>query len=459
MHSESHVASAFARHIQDRGGDMPPARPPVPVDMRFAFPRRPWAFAPVLRHHKVGACDVLRYEGGIVVIRHAVTGREMQLHWSEVANNHRWRPVWPTNEAGESGTLPASVAASGGESLPAGVSPASTLPVDDGDADTQRPDAAPSGSSSSALFEVFTSRSEWLAARPTFLGASEAGKVLAGKVYGVWAAKCLPREEDGDTDAAAIGRGLEDAVLKLASDMHGWGADPIGYTTWRHPERRWMACTPDGTCGPQAGVEVKTRGNNSDFPYVADGEVLTIAPDTRLWDDEPKSDWAARDRSVFLGYLAQCYWSIEVTGADRWYLAVLMGGRGFHLRCYEVLPSPEDQQALIGAASAFWHDHVVTKTPPPVNEGDLSADGALARLFVDAEGVTDLDTDAVAALHAYKAAGADERQAKAAKSWAKARVRRALGEAKFGRYEGPETGPREAYINGNGVLSTRKAKG
>lgn len=70
-------------------------------------------------------------------------------------------------------------------------------------------------------------------------------------------------------------------------------------------------------------------------------------------------------------YITQCMHYMSVTGYNKCYLAVLLGGNKFR---YYVIPWRQKLAVhLRDKCVAFWNDHVVPRVPPaPVNANDLS---------------------------------------------------------------------------------------
>ena len=64
-------------------------------------------------------------------------------------------------------------------------------------------------------------------------------------------------------------------------------------------------------------------------------------------------------------YYAQCVHYLAVTGADRWYLAVLAYGRGFFTFTLERNQAEID--ALMAAEAGFWK--LVEQDTPPDADG------------------------------------------------------------------------------------------
>ena len=105
--------------------------------------------------------------------------------------------------------------------------------------------------------------------------------------------------------------------------------------------------------GENAGLEIKTAGISQYKKWAA--------------DEVPDS------------YYCQCLHYLAVTGADAWYIAVLLGGNEAIWKKIE--RNEDDIKVLIQAEKEFW-DLVQTKTAPPV-DGSLSCSQALASRYAD----------------------------------------------------------------------------
>lgn len=86
------------------------------------------------------------------------------------------------------------------------------------------------------------------------------------------------------------------------------------------------------------------------------------------------SEWSGKDilENDFLPeHILQVQHYLAVTGWDRWYLAILIGGQRFHYR--EVLPDPEIISYLIKIESDFWK-LVEAGTPPEPDGSDTDTE-------------------------------------------------------------------------------------
>lgn len=137
---------------------------------------------------------------------------------------------------------------------------------------------------------------------------------------------------------------------KNESNIADWFQEETGKKvkrlgTLRSKEYPFMLANVDRTVvGENAGLEIKTAGVRQ----------------YRKWKDDEIPD----------AYYCQCLHYMAVTGADYWYIAVLLGGN--EAKWKRIERNEEDIQHLIMAETDFWK-LVETKTPPPVDGSDSCA--------------------------------------------------------------------------------------
>ena len=198
-------------------------------------------------------------------------------------------------------------------------------------------------------------REEWLEQRRKSIGGSDAAAIVGlskwASPFSVWAEKTGKTPPKEDNEAMRIGRDLEDYVA-----------------------RRWMDET-----GKRVH-RVLAMLYNTDYPFAhADVDRMLVGENAGL---ECKTTSALIMRQ-FHGtefpeqYYAQCVHYLAVTGADRWYLAVLVLGRGFFT--FTLGRDQDEIDALMQAESAFWR-HVEEDTPPPI-DGTEASSAVLQQLF------------------------------------------------------------------------------
>jgi len=184
------------------------------------------------------------------------------------------------------------------------------------------------------------SHEEWLEQRQKGIGGSDAAGIIGlsaySTPYSIWADKTgrVPPKEDNE--AMRIGRDLEDYVAKRWEEKTGKKVRRCNYIL-RNDEYPFAHANIDrDVVGENAGLECKTTS------------VMNLKK--------------FKNGSYPENYYAQSVHYMAVTGADRWYLAVLVLGQGF----YDfVIERDEDEiKALMEAEQNFW-SYVEKDTPPP----------------------------------------------------------------------------------------------
>ena len=202
------------------------------------------------------------------------------------------------------------------------------------------------------------SREDWLAQRRKTIGGSDAAAIVGlsrySTPYTIFMDKTGRLPDKPDTEAMRLGRDLEDYVAK-----------------------RWQEATGKKVRRLQAMLY------NPMYPFAhADVDRMVIGEDAGL---ECKTT-STLDMKQFHGvefpekYYAQCVHYMAVTGAKRWYLAVLVFGRGFFEFTLERDQAEID--ALMTAEGGFWRDYVERDTPPPPDGSQATTD-ALQVVYAD----------------------------------------------------------------------------
>lgn len=190
---------------------------------------------------------------------------------------------------------------------------------------------------------------EWLRARMSGIGGSDAAAIIGlnpwATPYTVWADKTgrIPPKEDNE-------------IMRQGRDLEQYVAD------------RWM---------DETGKKCRRRTkilSNPDYPFAL--------ANVDRWVNGENAGLECKTTSImnlkkFKGgefpetYYCQCVHYMAVTGAERWYLGVLVLSQGFHTF---VIERDEDEiQALMEAERDFWK-HVESDTPPPVDGLDPTTD-------------------------------------------------------------------------------------
>lgn len=188
-------------------------------------------------------------------------------------------------------------------------------------------------------------RSEWLERRKGSIGGSDASAIIGLNAYSspfsVWADKTGRLPDKPDNEAMRQGRDLEDYVAQRWCEVTGKRVRRERSMLY-HPQYPFAHADIDRwVIGENAGLECKTTSimnlkkfKNGEFPPT---------------------------------YYVQCVHYMAVTGADRWYLGVLVLNQGF----YEfVIERDEDEIAtLMEQEAAFW-ELVKAETPPGADGAD-----------------------------------------------------------------------------------------
>ena len=195
----------------------------------------------------------------------------------------------------------------------------------------------------------------WLEHRRKSIGGSDAASIIGlnpwCSPYAVWADKMgrIPPKEDNE--AMRLGRDLEDYVAKRFTEKTGKRVRREN-SIIINPEYPFAHANVDRlVIGEDAGLECKTtsamnlkRFKNGEYPE---------------------------------NYYCQCVHYLMVTGAKRWYLAVLILGVGF--KEFTIERDEEEIKALAKSEEAFW-ECVKSKTPPAV-DGSNSTSETISTVF------------------------------------------------------------------------------
>lgn len=204
------------------------------------------------------------------------------------------------------------------------------------------------------------SREEWLASRRNGVGGSDASAILGLNPYSsplrVYLDKIGKGEEPETNEAMRQGTDLEQYVADRFVEATGKKVRKCNKIL-QHPDYPWMLANIDrDIIGENAGLECKTTSPYSKFKF-DEGEI------------NPHYFW-------------QCVHYMAVTGAERWYVSIVVLGKAHHVFCIE---RDEDAIAqLIEAERNFWQNHVVPRVPPLPMGGEVD-DEALQVLYPQGE--------------------------------------------------------------------------
>ncbi len=200
-------------------------------------------------------------------------------------------------------------------------------------------------------------RQEWLELRRGSIGGSDAAAIMGlnpwSTPYTVWADKTGRLPEKPDNEAMRQGRDLEQYVAERFTEATGKRCRRKT-AMLRNPAYPFAHANIDRwIVGENAGLECKTTS------------ILNLK---RFKNGEyPESHYC------------QCVHYMAVTGADRWYLAVLVLNQGFYH--YVIERDEAEITALMKAEKEFWR-YVEEDAPPPV-DGLPATSEALATIYAD----------------------------------------------------------------------------
>lgn len=184
-------------------------------------------------------------------------------------------------------------------------------------------------------------RAEWLEARRKGIGGSDASAIMGQNPWAspltVYLDKTGVAAEKTESEAMRQGTDCEEVVAARFARETGLKVKRCNKLI-QHPEYPWMLANIDRqvVCKGFVGLEAKTTSpfNKTDF---SEGSI----PPNYYW---------------------QCQHYMAVTGAEEWYLAIMVFSTAFH-----VFKIPRDRAAiakLIEAERDFWHGNVLSGIPP-----------------------------------------------------------------------------------------------
>ncbi len=194
--------------------------------------------------------------------------------------------------------------------------------------------------------------------RSKFIGGSDIGPILGLSRYRspleVWLEKTGREVKRLDTLPLRFGSFAEEFIASEYSRATGFELKH-DESIHIHPEHSFMGAHIDrfvlekNTSSPIRILECKTAN-----PYSS-------------------SDWGeVGSDEVPLSYLCQSIWYMAITNIDQVDLAVLFGNSDF--RIYEITRDRELENTVLQKANLFWHEHVLSDSPPPVqSESDCQA--------------------------------------------------------------------------------------
>lgn len=205
--------------------------------------------------------------------------------------------------------------------------------------------------------EQAADREMWLKVRKSGIGGSDAAVIVGlnkwKSPYQLWLEKTGQAEPEdlSENEYVYWGSVLEEVVAKEFTTRTGKKVQRCG--TLQDDEYSFILANVDRMIvGEPAGLECKTANGFA----------------AKEWEDDNVPD----------AYYLQCQHYMMVTGCQRWYIAVLIGGNHFVWKTIE--RNESDVEALRAAEIDFWTNYVQGGEMPPVDGSD-GCNRALAERF------------------------------------------------------------------------------
>lgn len=231
------------------------------------------------------------------------------------------------------------------------------------------------------------SREEFVAGRKCGIGGSDVAAVLGLSPWktplDVWNDKLGLSEDKEPSEAAYWGTTLEETVAKEFQRRTAMTVQRVNHQ-FTDKDNAWMIANIDrAIVNPDIAKRVWPCLKQSDLAKY-DGRPLTtdIAFEAKtanafaadLWGPsqelEIKQNNLKTEHVIPLYYETQIQWYCGILRLRGMYLAVLIGGSDF--RMYWIDARADVFHAIKEKCSAFWHNNVLTKTPPePININDV----------------------------------------------------------------------------------------
>ena len=256
---------------------------------------------------------------------------------------------------------------------------------------------------------VNMSREEWLEQRRRTIGGSDAAAIVGLSKWAtpltVYMDKKGLSPDKPDSIAMRIGRDLEETVARLWMEETGKKCQKRN-AILKNPNIPFAHANVDRwVVGENAGLECKTTSE--------------MNLKTFRGNDYPAN------------YYVQCMHYMALTGADRWYLAVLVGNR--ELFTFTIERDEEEIAALMEQEKAFYENYLLPGVMPEPS-GSAQDGAALGVLYADEDddaAAVDL-TDMRDCFDAYIAANAQKALCERIIDKAKQDIEARLGNASAG---------------------------
>ncbi|WP_420494407.1 YqaJ viral recombinase family protein [Macrococcus psychrotolerans] len=257
------------------------------------------------------------------------------------------------------------------------------------------------------------SHEEWLKARQSGIGGSDAGTILGVNKWKsktqLFFEKVNPElKQQVDNEFIYWGNVLEDVVAKEFEARTGKKVRKNNKML-RHPEHEFMLANLDRVIvGEKALLECKTTSQ-----YNID-----------QWKDD----------EIPASYLCQIQHYMAVTGYEKAYIAVLCGGNQFIWK--EVPRDDELIEIIVNAEKDFWYNNVLAGVIPEIDGSDATKD-FLNHMYKDIdETEVQLSDDVETLLTALEQVKQEEKELKELKTQYENKIKHILGNNLAGKTSG-----------------------
>lgn len=251
-------------------------------------------------------------------------------------------------------------------------------------------------------------RIEWLQLRKSGIGGSDASAILGfnrwKSAFQLYIEKTSETVEEIDNEFVYWGNVLEDIVAQEFAKRTGKKVQRVNRML-RHPNYPFMTANLDRRIvGEKAILECKTTST-----YNKDA-----------WDGE----------DIPAAYICQLQHYLAVTGFDKAYIAVLIGGNTFVWK--EVARDDEFIELMIDREKNFWENHVLANVPPAI-DGSTSASDLLAKMYPHDDGsAVMLDEQSNTLIEAIESIKTEEKQLELQRKEYENQLKMTLGESAEG---------------------------
>lgn len=259
-----------------------------------------------------------------------------------------------------------------------------------------------------AVSTIEMNRIEWLQLRKSGIGGSDASAILGfnrwKSAFQLYIEKTSETVEEIDNEFVYWGNVLEDIVAQEFAKRTGKKVQRVNRML-RHPNYPFMTANLDRRIvGEKAILECKTTST-----YNKDA-----------WDGE----------DIPAAYICQLQHYLAVTGFDKAYIAVLIGGNTFVWK--EVARDDEFIELMIDREKNFWENHVLANVPPVI-DGSTSASDLLAKMYPHDDGsAVMLDEQSNTLIEAIESIKTEEKQLELQRKEYENQLKMTLGESAEG---------------------------